>query len=197
MKAKFLYVLTAFILLAGAISAISTVNAQTNKKEKEMSSEKKILVAYYSYSGNTRKVAQEIHKKVGGDIFEIQVVNAYPTGYNDVVEQAKKELADGYKPPLKGSVKNINEYDVIFIGSPVWWYTMAPPVVTFLSEHNLSGKTVVPFVTHGGGGQANSFKNVAKLVPNSKVLDGIEFYGNLCTDKEISDWLKKIGIIQS
>lgn len=176
---------------------MNAVNAVTiTKKEKEMASEKKILVAYYSYSGNTRKAAQEIYKKVGGDIFEIQVVNAYPAGYNDVVAQAKKELAEDFKPRIRENVKNIDEYDVIFVGSPVWWHTIAPPVTTFLSEHNLSGKTVVPFVTHGGGGRANSFNNVAKLAPNSKVLEGIEFYSDRYTDKEISDWLNKIGITQ-
>jgi len=154
----------------------------------------KILTAYYSYSGNTRKIAQEIHKKVGGVTVEIEVVTAYPASYDDVVAQAKKEIAEDYEPPIKTNVQNISEYDVIFIGSPVWWYTIAPPVVAFLSEHDLSGKTVVPFVTHGGGGQANSFRNVAKFTPNSKVLEGIEFYGSSCTDKETSDWLNKIRV---
>ncbi|MDL2297229.1 NAD(P)H-dependent oxidoreductase, partial [Bacteroidales bacterium OttesenSCG-928-E04] len=115
---------------------------QSSKKE----GEKKILVVYYSWSEgkNTETVARFIQKNTGGDIFEIIPVNDYPDDYQACVDQAKKEINEGFKPALKTKVENIESYDIIFIGTPNWWSTMAPPVATFLSEHNLKGKTVIP-----------------------------------------------------
>jgi len=105
-------------------------------------------VVYFSRSGNTREIANQIHERVGGDIFEIQPEEPYPSNYDAVVKQAKQELESGYKPKLKAKIENIESYDVIFVGSPIWWGTIPAPVVTFLSEYDLSGKTIVPFCTH-------------------------------------------------
>ncbi|HOQ51880.1 MAG TPA: flavodoxin, partial [Candidatus Atribacteria bacterium] len=112
-----------------------------------------ILIAYYSRSGNTRKLAQLIHQKVGGTVHEIQPEIPYPASYNATVEQAKKEIQAGFRPPLKTKIEHIEAYDTIFLGSPNWWSTIAPPVATFLEENDLSGKTIIPFCTHGGGGR--------------------------------------------
>ena len=109
---------------------------------------KKILVAYFSHSGNTREIANQIHKSVGGDIFEIQVVKPYPHDYDAVVQQARQELDSGYKPVLKTKIENIKSYDLVFIGYPNWCSTVPAPVRTFLSEYDFSGKTIVPFCTH-------------------------------------------------
>jgi flavodoxin len=113
---------------------------------------KKILVAYFSHSGNTREIANQIHKSADGDIFEIQSVNPYPHDYDAVVEQAKQELKSGHKPALKTKMENIKSYDLGFIGYPIWWGTFPAPVKTFLSEYDFSGKTIVPFCTHEGSG---------------------------------------------
>ena len=152
---------------------------------------KKILVAYFSHSGNTREIAKQIQKATGCDIFEIQPVAAYPDDYQTVVDQAKREIAAGYKPALKTKVDDIGKYDVIFVGSPNWWSTIAPPVATFLTSYDLSGKTVVPFITHGGGGMANCAKDVKKLCPKSKVLDGRSFNGGAVkgAQDEVSKWI--------
>ncbi|MDI3543102.1 MAG: hypothetical protein PWP57_705, partial [Candidatus Atribacteria bacterium] len=95
-----------------------------------------ILIAYYSRSGNTRKLAQLIHQKVGGTVHEIQPEVPYPASYNATVEQAKKEIQAGFRPPLKSRIEHIEAYDTIFIGSPNWWSTIAPPIATFLEENN-------------------------------------------------------------
>jgi len=137
----------------------------------------KMLTIYYSYSGNTRKVAREIHKVVGGDVVEIEPLEPYPGNYNAVVEQAKRELHSGYKPQLKESVDSVETYDTVFVGSPNWWHTIAPPLITLLSEVDLSGKTIIPFITHGGGGLGRSASDIAQLCPNASVFKSLVVYG--------------------
>lgn len=159
---------------------------------------KKILVVYYSYSGNTQIVAKQIQKGTGGDIFELQTVNAYPKEYQAVVDQAKKEVNSGYKPALKAKVQDISQYDIIFIGSPCWWNTFAPPVRTFLTSYNLSGKTIVPFMTHEGSGMGRTEADIKKLCPKSTVLDGLAIRGGSVksAEAEVTSWLKKIGMLK-
>lgn len=158
--------------------------------------DQKILIAYYSHSGNTQKVAEEIQAQIDGTLVEIKPEAAYPTDYNTVVEQAKKEINAGFKPAIETKIPDIDEYDIVFIGSPNWWSTNAPPIATFLSENDLSGKTVVPFCTHGGGGQAKTAKDVAALCPKATVLEGLSVSGNSAEKAQtsISNWLKKIGL---
>ena len=181
---------TAFLVLAGVPGNAIEEEAMS------ISGTKKILVAYFSYSGNTREIANQIHKIVGGDIFEIQSVKPYPTDYDAVVKQARQELASGYKPVLKTKVDNIKSYDVIFIGYPNWCSTIPAPVKTFLLEYDFSGKTVVPFCTHGGGGLGRSVKDISRLCPKSTLLDSFAILGtNVKTaQNEVSEWLRKIKI---
>ena len=155
---------------------------------------KKILVVYFSRSGNTREVADQIHEKVGGDIFEIQSVKPYPDDYDECVEQAKKELEKGYRPKLKTMVKNIESYDVVFIGYPDWWSTIPAPVRVFLSAYNLSGKTIVPFCTHEGSGLGRSVTDISKLCPKSTLLEGLAIRGSdvKTAHDKLSEWLRKI-----
>ena len=88
----------------------------------------KILIAYYSYSGNTKEVAEAIHEKIGGDIFEIKTEGSYPEAYRPMTKQAKKEIQDGYRPKLTTNVADISQYDIVFLGSPNWWGTITPQV---------------------------------------------------------------------
>jgi flavodoxin len=157
---------------------------------------KKVLVAYFSHSGNTREIANQIRNKVGGDIFELQTIDSYPRNYNAVVEQAKREIESGYKPALKSKIENIEEYDMLFLGSPVWWYTVAPPIATFLSEYDLSGKTIAPFCTHGGGGLSRCASDIAKLSPQSTILNGLAVRGGDVKNaqNDVFKWLRKIGM---
>ena len=157
---------------------------------------KKILVAYFSHSGNTREIANQIHKSVGGDIFEIQSVKPYPDDYDAVVKQARQELDSGYKPALKTKVENIKSYDLVFIGYPNWCSTFPAPVKTFLSEYDFSGKTIVPFCTHEGSGLGRSVTDISKLCPKSTLLDGFAIRGSdvKTAQNKVSEWLRKIKI---
>lgn len=177
--------------------AFTSLRGNTNEQEAPMlSGTKKILVAYFSHSGNTREIADQIHKIAGGDIFEIQSVKPYPKDYDAVVKQAKEELDPGYRAELKTKIENIKAYDLVFIGYPIWWGTFPAPVKTFLSECDLSGKTVVPFCTHEGSGLGRSVTDVSRLCPRSTVLDGIAIRGGdvLTAQDKVSEWLRRIKI---
>lgn len=158
----------------------------------------RVLIAYLTHSGNTRRLADGIHKEVDGTTFEIEPETAYPKAYNAVVEQAKKEIQAGYHPALKTDIEDMVRYDTILVGSPNWWGTVAPPVSTFLASHDWAGKTVVPFCTHGGGGQENVLRDISKQCPGATVLDGFEVYGRGSGNMQaqISAWLHKIGLIR-
>ncbi len=159
----------------------------------------RVLIVYYSHSGNTRELANRIHKRVGGDILEIQPVDSYPDDYETVTKQAKRELQSGYKPALKTRIENIGSYDVVFLGSPNWWNTIAPPVITFLTTYDLSGKTAAPFITHGGGGVGRAVADIAALCPNSTISDGLAVWGReaKAEQNKISEWLRKFGLEDS
>ncbi|WP_371371155.1 flavodoxin [Sporomusa aerivorans] len=154
----------------------------------------KALVVYFSYTGNTRILAEQIRQNVDGDIFELQPATPYSTDYDTVVKQGKQEVESGYKPPLKAKVANLAAYDVIFVGTPIWWYTVAPPVATFLAEANLAGKTIIPFCTHGGYGAGHSLEDIKKLAPTARVFDELVLYGSSKYEqKDILAWLSKVG----
>ena len=161
-----------------------------------LSGTKKILVVYFSHSGNTREIANQIHKSVGGDIFEIQAVKPYPDDYDAAVQQARQELDSGYKPALKIKFEDIKSYDLVFIGYPIWWGTFSAPVKTFLSEYDFSGKTILPFCTHEGSGLGRSVTDISKLCPKSTLLDGIAIRGSdvKTEQNKVSEWLRKIKI---
>ena len=112
---------------------------------------KKILTVYYSWSnGNTERIAKMLHEEIGGDIVRIDTATPYEGSYDDVVNQGQEEVQRGYEPELKPIDVDFSNYDVIAIGTPTWWYTMAPAARTFLHRNNFEGKTVIPFMTHGG-----------------------------------------------
>ena len=142
--------------------------------------EAKTLVTYFTLTGNTQKAAKIVAEETGADLYQIELVTPYPAEYKEQTELAKKELADGTLPPIKPWPENIKEYDVVFVGSPVWWGTMSTPVRTFLASGVLKGKTVIPFVTHGGGGADDSFTDTAKLCEGCNVItDGWSGYGSI------------------
>ncbi len=158
--------------------------SMTNYSEASDLSGKKVLVVYYSLTGNTKAVAEEIQKDTGGDIFELQTVQSYPANYKAQTEQAKKEIQDGYRPLLKGKIDNIGQYDIIFVGSPCWWSTYAPAVSTFLADYNLDGKTIVPFMTHEGSGMGRSVSDMKKAAPKSTVLNGLAIRGSSANNSQ-------------
>jgi flavodoxin len=155
---------------------------------------KKILVAFFSHSGNTRIIAEQIKNITKGDIFEIEPVKEYPSAYQSVVDQAKREINANYKPELKTKIENLDNYNVFFIGSPNWWSTIAPPVASFLSGYDFEGKTIIPFITHEGSRLGHCVSDIKKLCPTASVVDEHPFRGSSVrqVQNEISEWLQKI-----
>ena len=152
----------------------------------------KPLVVYFSLTENTKKVAEAIQQQTGADIFRLEAKEAYPDDYKTQTEIAKKELAEGTLRPVAAMPENLEQYDTIFVGSPVWWGTMATPVRTFLTEANLTDKKVIPFVTHGGGGADESFEDTAKLAKGAHVeMNGwSSFKGHTIG---LSSWVDKVA----
>lgn len=179
------------ICIAIALGTYSAV-ADNSGKEQYMS-DKNVLVAYFSWGGNTKSIAEKIHARVGGDIFSIEPVTPYPQDYNETAYGVAKEQHDkNIHPAIKNT--DISSYDMIFVGTPAWWYTMAPPVMTFLEENDFAGKTVIPFITHGGGGKYSIAQEMEKLAKGAKVLSPFVVYenGDRNTDKELDKWLEEI-----
>lgn len=132
----------------------------------------KTLILYYSYGGNTRKIAEKIQKEIGGVLEEIQTVKPYKGSYNDVVDQGQREVNSGYMPEIKPIQADLSQYDRIIMGTPVWWYTFAPAVKSFLSKYRLSEKTVYPFATNGGW-LGHTFEDFKAAMPETDVKEGL------------------------
>lgn len=138
---------TALILLCALLAFPVMAQDNGQLKEKNM----KTLIVYFSYTaGNTKRIAERIQASVGGDIVRLEPVTPYEGSYDDVVRQGQEEVERGYKPALKPLGVNVKDYDRIIVGSPTWWYKMAPVVLTFLSGNDFTGKTVIPFMTNAG-----------------------------------------------
>lgn len=184
--------LTVVACLMEGILTAQNASAQTNAGETQMGG-KKILVAYYSYSGNTKEVAQAIHDLVGGDIFEIKADVTYPDAYRSMTEQAKREIQSKFRPVLTTQTADMAQYDVVFLGTPTWWGTIPTQIDSFLEAYDLSGKTVVPFVTHGGGGKQNTVADMTAQCKGCVVEQNAWVgYGNRTSG--LKDWLKEIKI---
>ena len=152
----------------------------------------KVLVAYFSWSGNTRAVAKTVQLKTGGDLFEIKTETAYPTDYHAATELAKKEKADNARPKLAGPLPDVKNYDVILLGYPIWWYIEPMAVKTFVESQDFSGKVVLPFATSGGSGIESSVADLRKTLPKAQVKDGILANGG----NGIDGWLKENGLVK-
>jgi len=156
----------------------------------------KILIAYYSRTGNTELIARIIQQEMGGRLHEIIPETPYPSSYDATVDQAKGDIKRGFKPPLSNPLTSVSGFDPIFIGSPNWWSTLAPPVATFLTTYDLSGKTIAPFCTHGGGGLGHISSDIAKLCPAATIRSPFKVYGRGSSQLEsnLAAWLAKINL---
>jgi flavodoxin len=153
----------------------------------------KTAVVFYTYTNNTMKIAEMIKDKVGADIIQIDTVTPYSGNYDEVVALAKKEVNAGFKPPIQAMDSPLDEYDTIILGTPVWWYTMAPAVLTFLTETNLKDKRVIPFATNAGW-LGHTFQDIKKHCPESEVINemSIEFLEDTLktTRKDLDKWIE-------
>lgn len=156
----------------------------------------KALVVYFSWSGNTEALAQEIQAQTGADVFRIETATPYPENYNATVDQGRAELRENARPALKqAKVENLAEYDTVFIGAPNWWSSIPMPVATFLEANDFSGKTIAEFITHGGGGEARCASDLQKLCPGAKFTDTLVVGGIRAAraQNEVKEWLASIG----
>lgn len=201
-----------FVLISVAmVSQIACAStAEPQSATTQTAAKPRALIVYLSRTGNTRAVADIIHEKIGGDLVAVELVTPYPGDYRTTVAQVDKENETGYLPPLKTRIENLSDYTTVFIGFPTWDMQLPPPMKSFLKNHDLRGKTVIPFNTNGGYGSGSSFRDVRDLCPGSTVLDGISVEGGLErdgvmlairgerrneVDREVTRWLQSIRML--
>ena len=159
----------------------------------------KKLIVYYSYTGHTKMIAEKIQKRLNCDILEIKPVTEYSEDYNQVVDEEQNNSSANKKPEIQVIDKDLSKYNEIILGSPVWWYTIAPVIRTFLTQNNFDNKIIKPFATNAGW-LGHTFKEIKKLCPNSKVENEMNIVftqdyreNKLVTDeREIENWINKL-----
>lgn len=153
------------------------------------------VIADGKMMGSTRYVASVISKTTGGELFEIKTVRSYPQSHKALIDSAKKEIDANARPKLSTHIKNLKDYDVVFIGFPNWWYDMPMPLYTFFEEYDFSGKTIIPFCTHGGSRFSDAIKTIRELEKQATVLDGYAIARDRVPDSKenIQRWLERVG----
>lgn len=171
-------------LTAGGTASVSPAEAARRADGKS-------LVAYFSRSGNTRVIAGQISRTLPADLFEIEPERPYPDDYFETVEQARRERDSGYEPPLKTTAVGVAAYQTLFLGFPIWGETAPPVIRSFLTAHDLSRKTLIPFITHGGYGLGNSLAVVRQHAPQARIVDGFSMQApqERQTVTRVMEWL--------
>ncbi len=148
--------------------------------------------------GNTEYIARFIQQEVGGEIFSVKMEKPYPNDYDKITDMGSEEQEKNARPALKTHVENMDQYQTVYLGFPIWWYTMPQAMFTFLEEYDFSGKTIIPFTTHGGYGVGSSVEDIKKLCPDASVNEKIfelERDDNIPgKQEEVEKWLKEIGM---
>ena len=172
----------------------------------------RILVAFFSRTGenynvgfiekgNTHIIAEMIAEETGGDLFEIKTVVPYPDDYEDTKTIATREYNEGARPELTESIETFEDYDVIFLGYPIWWGGMPMAMYTFMESYDFTGKTVIPFNTHEGSGTAGTVTDIREALPDAEVLDGLPIQGRDAQEQQdraretVHNWLVELGMI--
>ena len=153
-----------------------------------------VLIAYFSWSGNTEQVAQIIQQETGGDLFEIAPATAYTDDYNELLDIAQQEQSDNARPELAGQVENWEQYDTVFVGYPNWWSDAPMAVYTFVESYDWDGKTLVPFNTSASGGFGSSLSGLEESASGAAILEGISFTERTLGDaqSEVTAWLDSL-----
>jgi flavodoxin len=187
---------TAAGLIGGLAAPMLSVRSFAEEKRT-----RNVLIAYFSRTGNTREVANQVHQRVGGDIIEIRTSLPYPEEYRATTEQAKREQETNFRPQLASRIDNMDSYDVVFVGYPNWWGTLPMVLFTFLERYRFDGKTLIPFCTHEGSGLGRSVDDIKALCPNSTVLEGLALRGGNSgyvetepARRAIAEWLNTLRI---
>lgn len=156
----------------------------------------KILVAYFSWGGTTQRMAQKIVRQTGADLFRIEPVVPYPTEYTPCTEVAREEKDSNARPAIASEVENWTDYDTVFIGCPVWWWTTPMIICTFTESYDFKGKTVVPFCTYAATYRDETLARIVELTPDAEHLTGEGLTSGRINEQNISSWLKEIGLIE-
>lgn len=186
--ALFLTLMT--IISCGATESNAAQTAQAN--DGAMFNGKKVLVAYFSWGGTTRRMAQAIESVTGGDIFEIEPVNPYPTAYTPCTEVALEEKNNNARPEIKNRVENWADYDIVFIGCPVWWWTTPMIIHTFAESYDFEGKTVVPFCTYAATYRDETLQAIVDMTPEAEHLEGL---GTTGSTSGVEAWVNRISAV--
>lgn len=172
---------------AAGMGIVSGVGAQTTA-----SGEGKVLIAFFSWGGNTKGVAEEIARQTDANLFEIIMVHPYSSDYNTVLDEAQRDQNAQARPELASHVEDIAQYDTILLGYPNWWASIPMPVASFLEEYDFSGKTIIPFCSHGGGRFGQSLTAIAKLAPDAMMGEAlsIHYSGGASLTSDVTAWLE-------
>ena len=192
-----------FVLLVSCSFAAAAENTKTDENGK-------ILVAYFSRTGenynvgtinegNTAKLAKEIAAQTGAELFEIMPVNEYPESYDEMLDVATQEKAGDERPEIKDTIENFDDYDTVFLGYPIWWGDMPMILYSFMESYDFTGKTVIPFNTHEGSGQAGTQKTIESKLDGAAVLKGFAMQGSEAqglkcdgTYESVRNWLDSL-----
>ena len=164
----------------------SNANLENNQEIKNTNISKKVLVIYYSRSGNTKQIADYIGEKTNADVIRLETVRTYPSNYDEMLDKAKEEQRNGGRPELKNKNINIADSDTIFLGYPIWWGEIATPVYTFLDNYDLSGKKIAPFVTSGSSGLSGTPSDIKREEPNAEVLDAMSITSSTLNNYKVN-----------
>lgn len=156
----------------------------------------KVLIAFFSWGGNTKGIAEKIQAQTGADLFEIELVHPYSDDYNTVLDEAQRDQNAQARPELAVHVENMEDYETVILGYPNWWASIPMPIASFLEEYDFTGKTIIPFCSHGGGRFGQSLTAIAKLTPDAVMGEAlsVHYSGGPSLDGEIKEWLEGNGI---
>ena len=183
--------------VTAAVETEETVTAAEIEISTETeASEGKMLVAYFSWSGNTEQMAQIIAEETEADLFEIAPATPYTDDYDELLDIAQQEQADNARPELAAQVENWDSYDTVFVGYPNWWSDAPMAVYTFLESYDWTGKTLVPFNTSASGGFGRSLSSIEESAAGAEMLEGLDLTESELSDAEsrISEWLIGLGL---
>lgn len=158
-----------------------------------------MLILYFSRSGNTRAVAEQIHGRIGGQMIELKTVVPYPADYDALVEQAQREQKSNARPQIATEIPNLEKYDIIFIGFPNWWGTMPMPLFTLLEKYDVGNRSIIPFCTHEGSRFGRSRQDLKTLCPRARLLEGFEARGSRAAgaQENVDAWLRRLGLLNA
>lgn len=174
----------------------NTSSRQSNSTPQENLSDTSQLIVYFSWSGNTRRVAEEIQRQTDAQLVELEPQQPYTSDYDELLDVARDQQRQQARPAIANTIDNIDSYDVIFVGYPNWWGDMPMILYTFFDQYDLSGKTIVPFVTSGGSGFSDTLSTIEELESEATLLEGLslsEDEANQCTS-EVEQWLQQNNI---